>query len=571
MQNNENNEMRFDPYTGEPIGSSGSPDAANKATEENASQHHVQESTMSDQTGAPSDGQSAQTSHSEENVPSFQASATAQAQSAKNEAGHDTTNSFSAQTADGQYRTADVSASHTIERPFASTSTDGNSFGQNPGTYQYTPNGAAQDNGTSPHGAPHTSQHMHTMSGGTVPPQHVHKEKKKKEKQPGRPFSRSAGVVLIALCLVLTLALGVVAGMWMSEGQNGGYVSTVENAEDDGTPQPDLSTDSKLTVADDSDTEDGALSVAGVSEKVSDSVVEIVTEYVQEGFLRGSYTSSGAGSGVILTEDGYIVTNNHVIDGAQNIHVRLHNGDYYEAELVGTDSVSDIAVLKINATGLSYATLGDSSALVVGERCVAIGNPLGTLGGTVTDGIISAKDREITVEGETMVLLQTNAAVNPGNSGGGLFNMRGELIGIVNAKSSGDNVEGLGFAIPINTASPIIDDLINSGYVHGRFALGVSVLTIDNYQKAMYYGVEEYGTYIYQVESGSNAEKAGLKVGDLILKADGKEIETASDLQEVLDSKTAGDTLELEIDRDGETLTVTVTLMETVPESVVSQ
>ena len=409
------------------------------------------------------------------------------------------------------------------------------------------------------------------MPGGTVPPQHVHKEKKKKEKQPGRPFSRSAGVVLIALCLVLTLALGIVAGMWMSEGQNGGYVSTVENAEDDGTPQPDLSTDSKLTVADDSDTEDGALSVAGVSEKVSDSVVEIVTEYVQEGFLRGSYTSSGAGSGVILTEDGYIVTNNHVIDGAQNIHVRLHNGDYYEAELVGTDSVSDIAVLKINATGLSYATLGDSSALVVGERCVAIGNPLGTLGGTVTDGIISAKDREITVEGETMVLLQTNAAVNPGNSGGGLFNMRGELIGIVNAKSSGDNVEGLGFAIPINTASPIIDDLINSGYVHGRFALGVSVLTIDNYQKAMYYGVEEYGTYIYQVESGSNAEKAGLQVGDLILKADGKEIETASDLQEVLDSKTAGDTLELEIDRDGETLTVTVTLMETVPESVVSQ
>lgn len=569
MQNNENNEMRFDPYTGEPIGSSGSPDVANKATEENRSQHHVQEPTMSDQTGSQSNVQSDQTFCSEENVPSRQVPATEQA--VKNEAGQDTTNSFSAQTADGQYRTADVSASHTIERPFASTSADGNSFGQNPGTYQYTPNGAAQDNGTSPHGAPHTSQHMHTMPGGTVPPQHAHKEKKKKEKQPGRPFSRSAGVVLIALCLVLTLALGVVAGMWMSEGQNGGYVSTVENAEDDGTPQPDLSTDSKLTVADDSDTEDGALSVAGVSEKVSDSVVEIVTEYVQEGFLRGSYTSSGAGSGVILTQDGYIVTNNHVIDGAQNIHVRLHNGDYYEAELVGTDSVSDIAVLKINATKLSYATLGDSSALVVGERCVAIGNPLGTLGGTVTDGIISAKDREITVEGETMVLLQTNAAVNPGNSGGGLFNMRGELIGIVNAKSSGDNVEGLGFAIPINTASPIIDDLINSGYVHGRFALGVSVLTIDNYQKAMYYGVEEYGTYIYQVESGSNAEKAGLQVGDLILKADGKEIETASDLQEVLDSKTAGDTLELEIDRDGETLTVTVTLMETVPESVVSQ
>ena len=179
MQNNENNEMRFDPYTGEPIGSSGSPDAANKATEENASQHHVQESTMSDQTGTPSDAQSTQTTHSEENVPSFQASATEQ-------------------TADGQYRTADVSASHTIERPFASTSADGNSFGQNPGTYQYTPNGAPQDNGTSPHGAPHTSQHMHTMPTGTVPPQHAHKEKKKKEKQPGRPFSRSAGVVLIA-------------------------------------------------------------------------------------------------------------------------------------------------------------------------------------------------------------------------------------------------------------------------------------------------------------------------------------------------------------------------------------
>ncbi|MBQ2862637.1 MAG: trypsin-like peptidase domain-containing protein, partial [Clostridia bacterium] len=193
-----------------------------------------------------------------------------------------------------------------------------------------------------------------------------------------------------------------------------------------------------------------------VISSVRDTVVEIVTENIQESAFYGQYVTSGAGSGVIINENGYIITNNHVVAGANTIYVRTTDQKEYKASLVGTDEESDIAVIKIDATSLKAATLGDSSAIKLGEAVIAIGNPLGSLGGTVTDGIISALDREVTIDGQEMRLLQTNAAVNPGNSGGGLFNMAGELIGVVNAKSSSSNsgatIEGLGFAIPINHA-----------------------------------------------------------------------------------------------------------------------
>ena len=223
---------------------------------------------------------------------------------------------------------------------------------------------------------------------------------------------------------------------------------------------------------------------------------------------------TGAGSGVIISEDGYLITNNHVINGASTIQVRTSDGTTYDAVLVGTDSKTDVAVLKINASGLRPVTFGDSDNLNVGETAVAIGNPLGELGGTVTNGIISAKDRSITLDNQQMTLLQTNAAINPGNSGGGLFNSRGELIGMVVAKSSGSDVEGLGFAIPSNLVSKIAQELIANGYVTGRPALGVTVLSIENAQTAMQYGVSSLGVYITDVESGSAADKAGLQAGD---------------------------------------------------------
>lgn len=194
---------------------------------------------------------------------------------------------------------------------------------------------------------------------------------------------------------------------------------------------------------------------------IKDSVVEINTSTQVRGYGRQTYTAEGAGSGVILTSDGYIITNNHVIEGAQTITVRTTDGTEYEATVIDSDSENDLAVLKIDAENLTSAKLGTSSTLQVGEYVLAVGNPLGQLGGTVTEGILSATDREITVDETTMTLLQTSAAINSGNSGGGLFNASGELIGVVNAKSSGLAIEGLGFAIPIDTVREYINSITN--------------------------------------------------------------------------------------------------------------
>ncbi|MEG2930591.1 MAG: trypsin-like peptidase domain-containing protein, partial [Ruthenibacterium sp.] len=270
----------------------------------------------------------------------------------------------------------------------------------------------------------------------------------------------------------------------------------------------------------------------------------------------------GAGSGVIISTDGYIVTNNHVVVGAQQIKITDSNKKSYTAKLVGTDTKTDIAVLKVDATGLSAATIGDTGALSVGDFALAVGNPMGTLGGTVTDGIISALDREITVGNQTMTLLQTNAAVSPGNSGGGLFNNKGELIGIVNAKSSSDNAEGLGFAIPIDTAIKVATELMNNGYVTGRPALGINVLAINDAQTAAQYNVTRPGVYIMTVNKASAAEKAGLKPGDLIMSANGQAVTVSADITQVLDACAVGDAVEMQIIREDKVLTISVNLQE---------
>jgi serine protease Do len=269
---------------------------------------------------------------------------------------------------------------------------------------------------------------------------------------------------------------------------------------------------------------------------------------------------------VIISQDGYIITNNHVIDGANKITVRLKNGTAYSASLIGTDSKTDVAVLKINGTGLTTAVFGDSGSIKVGDTAIAIGNPLGQLGGTVTEGIISALDRELVIDGKAMRLMQTDAAINPGNSGGGLFNGKGELIGIVVAKSSGSDVEGLGFAIPANTAKTVADELITYGYVKGRIDTGMTFIDLTTTQKALLYGVRQLGVYVKSVDSGSNAASAGFKSGDLITYVGDTKITGETVLTQALEQYDVGDTVKITVVRNGYTGQLSLKLAEYTPD-----
>ena len=311
-------------------------------------------------------------------------------------------------------------------------------------------------------------------------------------------------------------------------------------------------------------TDGTSMSVQQIASVVSPSVVAITTEQMSSSqtWFGGYYVQSGAGSGVIISQDGYILTCAHVVSGATSVKVQLNGSDEsYDATVVGQDSTSDIAVLKIDAADLTPAVIGDSDALAVGEVAVAVGNPLGTLSNTVTDGIVSALNRQVTVQDNDMTLIQTDASISPGNSGGGLFNANGELIGIVNAKSSSSDAEGLGFAIPINTAMEMAKQMIEKGYV-ARPAMGVTVITINDAQTAMQYGVSNYGVYIYQIASGSGAEKGGLKLGDRIISIDDVAVSSASDVQKYCQSKEVGDTVTLQVERDGKVISCEVTLGE---------
>ena len=289
---------------------------------------------------------------------------------------------------------------------------------------------------------------------------------------------------------------------------------------------------------------------------VKGTVVEITTETVLGNSRMRQLVSTGAGSGVIVSADGYIATNNHVIADARTITVRLADGSDYAATVKGTDAKTDLAVLKIDVAGLTPAVLGDSSKLAVGDAAVVIGNPLGELGGTVTAGIISALDREITIDGETMSLLQTDAAVNPGNSGGGLFNLHGELVGVINAKSSGLDIEGIGFAIPVNIAKTVIADLIASGYVGGRISVGLTLVDIQSAQAAMMYRVNQLGLYI------AKSSDTVFKSGDRIISANGVAIAGLSDFNAALNGLSVGDSVEITVSRGGKSVTAAIVLSE---------
>ncbi len=303
------------------------------------------------------------------------------------------------------------------------------------------------------------------------------------------------------------------------------------------------------------------MSISQIASVVSPSVVAITTEQMSgsQTWFGGYYVQSGAGSGVIISEDGYILTCAHVVNGATSIQVQLDNGDTYDATIVGQDTTSDVAVIKVEATGLTPAVIGDSNALAVGETVVAVGNPLGTLSNTVTNGIISALNREVTVEDNDMTLLQTSASISPGNSGGGLFNANGELIGIVNAKSSYSEAEGIGFAIPIDSGMEIAQQLIENGSVV-RPALGVQIYEVTDASTAARLGVNATGVYVVEVTPGGGAEAAGVKAGDRLIAIDDTAVTSNNAVKSYLNDKQVGDTVTLQVEREGKVLTMEVTL-----------
>ena len=409
----------------------------------------------------------------------------------------------------------------------------------------------------------YTAPQTDNGAGGATPPVHPVQPQdaqppKKKKKFNGKRVARSA------VALVLAAAMGFAGGFVGAKFGGSGKV-VIQQVAPSSTADSASGSDSSITAASSSGS---SLTTEQVADLVSPSVVVITTEqvvYSQWSWYGQNQVESGAGSGVIISSDGYILTCDHVVSGASNITVTIGDKDY-PATVVGEDSTSDIAVIKVDADGLTPAIVGDSDKLAVGDNVLAVGNPLGELGGTVTSGIVSALNRSVSIQSSssvnTMSLIQMDASVSPGNSGGGLFNMNGELIGIVNAKSSSSDAEGLGFAIPINDAIKVAQDLLENGYVTGRPYMGITYLAVTDAQTAAQLGVNAYGIYVVDVVSGGPADKAGLKAGDRIVSIDNTEVAQKTDLGTLMQEHSAGDTLSITVARDGQMQTVSLTLGE---------
>ena len=486
----------------------------------------------------------------------------------------DINNSPKAPTLNGDYYTPHSSGYNGQYTPNYSNSVYTPHSGQHNGTNAnsyYTPYSSQGYNSNMSSGASYTFSNDPSFGANNLNHEHVQKKKK-----------NNAALKIVAIilsCVFLAGATGIGGAMLtykMFANNDFNNSNSTQNDQQQNTPGSDESTQPSEERAPVSINKVEGSTVEGttltdVIAKVRHSVVEIVTENIQESMFYGQYVTSGAGSGVIINENGYIITNNHVVDGANNIYVRTTDEQEYQAVLVGKDAESDVAVIKINATNLSAATLGDSSAIKLGEDVIAIGNPLGSLGGTVTNGIISALDREVTIDGQKMVLLQTNAAVNPGNSGGGLFNMAGELIGVVNAKSSssssGATIEGLGFAIPVNHAFDVASQLIEFGYVKGKVSLGISVYSYERdmvYKQGFSYYTIKAGVYVD--DPGKNTE---LKKDDRFISIDGKTVTTSNDIKTIISELKVGDTIKAVVARTQDNketqVEVTLTCFEYVP------
>ena len=383
------------------------------------------------------------------------------------------------------------------------------------------------------------------------------------------------GLKITALALVCALLGGGVGGgiVWAAVGRGAAAPQTTQ-----GVPAPGNTSSGGSGSAVPSTVKlnrvDGKtlLTDAEVYAANVDSVVSINTTgtaTTSNGFWKTQQPTAGAGSGFVLTPDGFIATNYHVIDGAETVKVTFYNGDSYDAEFIGGDEDYDIAVIKVEAENLQPVTMGDSTLLNVGDRVLAIGNPLGELTFSQTGGMVSSVNRAIDVEGVPFNMIQTDASINPGNSGGPMFNQYGQVVGIVSAKytstASGASAEGLGFAIPINDVAAMIQEIMTNGFVTNKPYLGVMPMSMSrDLANQFRYDITE-GVFISAVGEGGAADKAGLRLGDVITKVDGHDIKSVADLTIVKKQYRAGDTSTLTVYRQGETITTELT-WDAVPE-----
>ena len=388
-----------------------------------------------------------------------------------------------------------------------------------------------------------------------------HHDKNKRSRKPMSPKQKGA-IKIVALCLVCALLGGLAQPIHSS--LSGGNETTIYTGDRTPTQVDTASVDTSKE-----------LTTAEIYAKYVNSCVGITVDIVSTNVFGQTVTGAAAGSGFVITEDGYILTNYHVIDGANSIKVTFDNGKEYTATYVGGEEKNDIAVIKVDATGLTPVVIGKSSDMLVGEQVTTIGNPLGELTFSESTGIISALDRSITMsDGRQMNMIQTDCAINSGNSGGPLFNSHGEVIGIVSAKySSGSNsssasVEGLGFAIPMDDVANMVSDLVKNGYVTGKPIMGISVADVD--ESVTSYGVPQ-GAIIRVVTPDLCGAKAGLQAGDIVTKIDNTDVTSASDLTSAIGNYKPGDKVTLTIFRSGETKTVEVTLEESTPEKTEKQ
>ena len=368
------------------------------------------------------------------------------------------------------------------------------------------------------------------------------------------------GLKITALALCCALVGGAVGGGVVWGVTRSGGSSTEMNVSSRPATQVSINTVDGQT----------PMSDAEVYAANANSVVSInVTGTSGTNFFGQPVQTASAGSGFVLTKDGYIVTNYHVVKDADTVKVTMYNGDEYDAKYVGGDEDYDIAVIKVEAADLQPVTLGNSDNLNVGDHVLAVGNPLGELTFSMSGGMVSCVNRAINVDGTPFNMIQTDASINPGNSGGPLFNQYGEVVGIVSAKYSSyssESVEDLGFAIPINDVIAMIQDIMTNGYVTNKPYLGITGGTMTSQMAAQYrYDVTE-GVFVYSVEEGSAAAQAGLKMGDVILKVDDTEIESMEDLTAVKKQYSAGDTVSLTIYREGQETTVELTWGSVPPE-----
>ena len=398
--------------------------------------------------------------------------------------------------------------------------------------------------------------------------EHTSLESEKKKRKPGKASWRIGGAILLVVLLIAASSLifsgsnqrteaPYISGDGMPDDWNDyldNYYQVTESKDAEiKLPRAELVPDFKVAISSDRGKE---LSLQELYDQCSKSIVAI--KGYQDG-VDGYYW----GSGIILSKDGLILTNTHVIENCDTARVTLYDNSSYAATLVGADSTSDIAVLKIEATGLTPASFGDSAELAIGDKVAAIGNPLGeTFRMTLTDGIISAIDRGISYNGHSMTLLQTNTAINEGNSGGALFNMYGQVIGVTNMKmmSSYSSIEGIGFAIPSSTIAAVADSLMQYGEVRGRTAIGITVGAIPE-NVTSHYDLPT-GLYVSAVEEKSDAAAKGIQQGDIITAVNGSPASATSDILTVKNTLGVGDTITFTIWRDGETFDVDVTLVD---------